>query len=73
MSDLFNISASALFGGLIFSGIGFWLFREGKRRTNFHVLIIGIVMMIYPYFITSEKGVWFIGIGLCVGAKYFWE
>jgi hypothetical protein len=63
----------AFFGSFIFSGIGVWLFREGKRRTNFHVLIIGIVMAVYPYFTSSDKGIWFGGILLCFAAKYFWQ
>jgi len=67
-----NITASGLFAGIIFGGIGLWLFREGKRHVNYGVLFTGIAMMVYPYFTHTPLGDWGVGIALCFLARYLW-
>jgi len=57
---------------LLFGGIGFVAFMYGKSNRFFKPLIIGLVLMVYPYFISHTFWLYAIGIGLCV-ALYFWR
>lgn len=70
---LFDISVSSLIAGFIFGVIGWWLFREGRKRSNNYSIYIGLALMIYPYFIESALKNWVMGIALCMAAYYFWE
>lgn len=73
MTDQFGaISLSGIFSGLLFGIVGMWMFREGKRRVNNSVLIIGICLMIYPYFTTGPLADWGVGIALCALAYHLW-
>jgi hypothetical protein len=35
------------------SGIGFVLFRYGRQRERFPFIVAGVLMLVYPYFITD--------------------
>ena len=63
----------SIFAGLIFGVIGLSLFRQGKKNSNMLVLIIGILMMGFPYFIDTVWVEWCVGIGLCFAAKAVWN
>jgi hypothetical protein len=39
--------------GLLFSGVGFAYFRYGKKQNNIHLLITGLILMVYMYAIDS--------------------
>ncbi|MBC7372287.1 MAG: hypothetical protein H7326_12015 [Bdellovibrionaceae bacterium] len=67
-----NISFSSIAAGIVFSGIGLWFFREGKRRDNTRLVIIGIALMVYTYFTSSPWLDWGVGLALCGAAKYYW-
>lgn len=67
------LNPSTLIAGFIFGILGFWLFREGKKRQNFYVLIIGILLMAYPYFVNSALVTWLIGGALTGAAWFFWH
>ncbi len=68
-----SINVHALLVGFLFSIIGFWLFGRGKHRADHRIIVIGILLMIYPYFVDSTKATWAIGLGLCAAAKYLWD
>jgi hypothetical protein len=59
---MFNLSAANLIGGLIFGSIGFIAFIYGKRMNLWRPMLIGIGLMIYPYFINDDKIMLVIGI-----------
>jgi hypothetical protein len=59
---MFNLSAANLIGGLIFGSIGFIAFIYGKRMNLWKPMLIGIGLMIYPYFINDDKIMLVIGI-----------
>jgi len=61
-----------LMGCLIFNGIGLVAFTYGKKQGGFRPLIIGIALMIYPYFFTRTFWLYAIGVGLCA-ALYYWR
>lgn len=71
-AGLLNFSVSGLIAGLIFGVVGLWLFREGRKSLNHKVMVIGLVMMIYPYFTNGPWMDWGIGFGLSGLAYYLW-
>lgn len=64
-----DFSASNLLGGIIFSGIGFAALIYGKKQSSFKPMIIGGVLLVYPYFVSN---IWLLyGIGLVLTAFLF--
>ena len=68
-----GFSVANLIGGFIFSGIGFVSFTYGKKMSNFKLMVFGLVLIIYPYFIASTVVMYIIGILLCLGLYFFRE
>ena len=65
--NLVNIAAYTIFGA-----IGFVAFVYGKRMTKWRTMIIGIVLIAYPYFISATWVIYVIGI-ILTAALYFWR
>ena len=59
-----------LFAGFVFGVIGVWLIRRARREASVPSLLIGLAMVIYPYFVESTLLVWAIGVGLAVLAYF---
>ena len=55
---------SDLFAMLVFSIIGLLAFKAGKRDAQPAKLVIGMVLMLYPYFVPSGFWLWIAGVGL---------
>ena len=53
-----DFSAGTLIASLVVSSIGFGFFLYGKKQVRFPQLIVGLVMMIYPYFVAGPVAVW---------------
>ena len=68
-----DFSASSLIAGFLFSIIGWWIYREGKKSANIPIVIVGILLMSYSLFTRTPLSTWGTGIGLCVAAYYLWE
>jgi len=51
-----------LFWGLIFGSIGFGYFVYGKKQGRAVPLVCGVVLMVYPYFVSNAWAT--IGIGV---------
>jgi hypothetical protein len=62
MSGIFNLGAANLIGGLVFGSIGFVAFVYGKRMNLWKVMLVGIALMGYPYFISDNIALYAIGI-----------
>ncbi|MDR3427435.1 MULTISPECIES: hypothetical protein [Silvimonas] len=58
---------AVLFAGLLFSLIGMVAFRYGKKQGMWAPMVIGIGLMVYPYFISQTWLLYVIGCVLCVG------
>ena len=55
---------------LVPSGLGFVLFRYGKKQDRWPQLVAGLALMVYPYFATS---LWtLVGIGALIGASLWY-
>ena len=63
-------SIGAVFAMILFGIIGFAAFMYGKNSMTIKPLIIGITLMIYPYFVSD---IWFLyGIGALLTAGLFY-
>jgi hypothetical protein len=51
---MLNLSAANLIGGFVFGSIGFVAFIYGKRMNLWKPMLLGIALMIYPYFISND-------------------
>lgn len=61
-----NLSASSLMAGILFGSLGFYFFKVGKSLSKADLLIYGIILLAYPYFIENDWLLWGIGAGLTV-------
>jgi hypothetical protein len=64
-------SPAALFASLIFGIVGFAAFRYGKKSALVVPMILGIVLMVYPYFVPETWMIYAIGCALTFGVWYF--
>ncbi len=65
-----NFSFAGLMGSLLVSGVGFVFFTYGRKKSRFWFLIIGIIMMIYPYFITDFLPM--VGLAVLMCSLLYW-
>ena len=61
-----------IMGGIIFSIIGWYAFIHGKREKSMRPMVIGILLMVYPYFVPNTLLFFAVGIGL-TAALYYWR
>ena len=64
-------SPAVLFGSLLFGAIGLAAFIYGKRMVLWKPMVIGIVLMAYPYFIAQTWLLYSVGCVLCLGLYVF--
>jgi len=60
-------SPAYLFGIILFGIVGFALYRFGKKTSETSTKWVGIVMMLYPYFISETWQLYAVGVGLGIG------
>lgn len=63
-----NLTFGNIVGGLIFSSIGYAAFMIGKRTMNVNMMIAGVALMLYCFFVTQTLWVYVVGTGLTVAA-----
>ena len=61
-----NITFGTFFAGFAFGVFGFYFLKEGRRNRNPIGSIVGLTMMVYPYFVVKPFPLWAIGIGLTI-------
>lgn len=59
------MDAGSLIAGLVVSGVGFVFFSYGRKMSRPPHVIIGIIMMVFPYFVPSVIAMFAIGALLC--------
>jgi len=64
-----SISGASLFGGVVFGGIGFAAFIYGKKQASPKPMVIGILLMAFPYFISNAMILFAVG-GLLTAALF---
>ncbi len=60
---------SLLISGLFIGLVGAALFMYGKKESNLRCLGTGVVLCVYPYFVSSLLVLWLIAAA-CVGALF---
>lgn len=60
-----NFTFGGLMASMLVSGIGFVLFKYGRRMGRSIFVTIGLILLIFPYFVGDLS--WLIGVtlGLC--------
>lgn len=64
-------SPAALFGSVLFGAIGLGAFIYGKRMLLWKPLVIGIVLMAFPYFVPKTWLLYTAGCALSLGLYVF--
>jgi hypothetical protein len=59
-----NFSLSSILAGLLFGGWGLVLLKKGKSEGHIPHILIGLTLMIYPYFFENDFLLWGAGVGL---------
>ena len=68
-----DFSMVNLVASLIFGSIGFIAFVYGKKQGAWPPMVIGILLMVYPYFIPGTTLMCVIGFALTAGLYFFRE
>ena len=61
-----------LFGGLVFGAIGFVALAYGRRRASVRTMLLGVALMVYPYFVANTLALYAIG-ALLTAALLLWR
>lgn len=61
-----GFSTGGLIGGLLFGSIGLVAFLYGKKNSEFRPMIMGILLMGYPYFLKNTIALYLVGVALTV-------
>jgi predicted membrane protein len=65
-----TLSVGVLLWGLLFSSIGLGFFLYGRKQRAVVPLVCGVVLMVYPYFVSNLAVL--VGVGVIVTAiPYF--
>ena len=64
------MNTTVLLLGVVFSSIGLGYFIFGKKQENMVVLVSGIILMLYPYFIENIFFMLIIGVALIFLPKF---
>jgi hypothetical protein len=59
--DMFDMSPANLIGGFVFGSIGFIAFIYGKRMNLWKIMLCGLALMVFPYFIVNTAIMYVIG------------
>lgn len=55
------MNAANLLASVIFGSIGLAAFIYGKKQSDLKALVIGVILMVYPYFIQNPWALFTIG------------
>jgi hypothetical protein len=72
LSGTSNFSWPKMLGGMLFGSVGFIAFVYGKKQQYYRTLGVGIVLMVYPYFVSNALWLYILGVVLC-SVLYFWR
>ena len=65
-----DLDPTWLFLSLIPAGIGFVLFKYGRKQDRLPHIAAGVAMMVYPYFATSVISLIWVGAAICIALWY---
>jgi len=67
-----DLNWNTIIAGVIFGSIGLVAFLYGKKNALWKPMVIGMLLIAYPYFISNMIVVYLVGIGLVV-ILYLWR
>jgi hypothetical protein len=70
---MFNFNPAVLVLGGIFSLIGMAAFVYGRKTNRIGMILGGIVLTVFPYFVGSPIAIALVGIAIMVGMYFFPE
>ena len=59
-------------GGMIFGSVGFVAFVYGKKMAQYRMMVIGLLLMMFPYFVSGNLALYGIGSALTL-ALFLWK
>lgn len=65
-----DLDFGTLFAGIVFGCIGFGAWRWGKRQQSARGMLIGIALMVFPYFVPGGLTTWAVG-GVLTAALFY--
>lgn len=65
MNARMNFEPDYLFASMLVSGVGFVVFKYGRGQRRLPHTAIGLVLMVFPYAVSSLWAMLGIGAGLC--------
>ena len=54
--------AANLIAAFLFGAVGFVAFAYGKKQGSFKPMVIGAILLVYPYFISNTIALYAVGI-----------
>lgn len=66
-------SPAALLGSLLFGAIGFIAFVYGRKMALWKPMVLGVILMAYPYLVPQPWLIYVVGGALCFGLYVFRE
>ena len=66
-----NFGVANILAGLFFGIIGFAAFRYGKKQSLLKPMIVGGLLMAYPYFVSNTIAVFLVGAALTLSLFIF--
>ncbi|HEX5789925.1 MAG TPA: hypothetical protein VFY13_02180 [Luteolibacter sp.] len=66
MEELLNFQPYNFLAGIIFGTLGLGLWRYGSQMDCTYPRVLGILLMVYPYFISNAILLWVVGVVLLV-------
>lgn len=61
-----DLSFSSLMAGLLFGSMGIYFIRRGKKEAHIPYALVGLCLLVFPYFIENTILLWALGLGLIV-------
>lgn len=65
MLDSFDFDMSSIVASIVFGIVGMWLLRKGKKEVHYPYITWGLILMMYPYFVTGPVKTWGLGFVFC--------
>ena len=68
--SLFAMSPWAIIASVVFSMLGIFYFKRGKSQSDIPMIVCGVLLLLYPYFVSNALYIVLIGAGL-LAAPHF--
>lgn len=68
-----SFDVPSLIAGLIFGIVGLYVFKRGRKESSMRLVMLGLALMIYPYFVDGATLNWVVGFLLSGASYYYWN